>query len=130
MNKKQTIKLNESQLRQVIKESIKKVLKEHEDDWFSEQDTAYIGRTEAYYDENDDYIFTPDLWTYSNNPNDEDFAGEVFELTEEGKEKLNWWIRCCGFNEYRRKHAFNPNMNTPEQEWNILTKKYGKLIRQ
>ena len=80
---KQTVKLNESQLRKIVAESVKKVLKEtrilkeHEDDWFDESDTAYIGRTSAYYEDDDSSMYTPDYWTYSTEPNDREFAGEV-----------------------------------------------------
>ena len=73
---KQTVKLNESQLRKIVAESVKKVLKEtkilkeHEDDWFDESDTAYIGRTSAYYEDDDSSMYAPDYWTYSTEPND------------------------------------------------------------
>lgn len=133
---KRTVRLTESELKRMISESVKKILKnnkrmlrEHEEDWFNEDDQAYIGRTEAYYDENDDYIYTPDFWTYDNNPNSKDFAGEVYVLNDEGKSELNWWIRNQRFNEYQRKNAFNPNNNSSEEEWELLTQNYGKRIR-
>lgn len=44
---KKTIKMNERELHRLISESVKRVLNEHEDDWFEEYDTAYIGRTSA-----------------------------------------------------------------------------------
>lgn len=132
---KRTIRLTESELRRMISESVKRVLKEnkrilkeHEDDWFDEDDEVYIGRTEAYYNEDDDYVFTPDLWTYDNNPNSQDFAGEVFRLNDEGKRELNWWIRCQRFNEYQRKNAFNPNTNSSEEEWETLMQ-YAEQVR-
>ena len=132
---KRTIRLTESELTKMITESVKRVLnerkcilKEHEDDWFNEDDETYIGRTEAYYNEDDDYVFTPDLWTYDNNPNSKDFAGEVFRLNDEGKRELNWWIRCQRFNGYQRKNAFNPNTNSPEEEWETLMQ-YAEQVR-
>ena len=51
---KKTIKMNERELHRLISESVKRVLNEHEDDWFEEYDTAYIGRTSAYYGDTDD----------------------------------------------------------------------------
>ena len=134
-NMKQTVKLNESQLRKIVAESVKKVLKEtrilkeHEDDWFDESDTAYIGRTSAYYEDDDSSVYTPDYWTYSTEPNDREFAGEVYELNNDGKQELNYWLRCQRFNEYQRAHAFAPRNESPEQEWNLLTKQYGRRIR-
>ena len=53
---------------------------------FFEDETVYIGRTEAYYNQDDDDLFYPDLWTWSNDPKDDDFAGEVYELNDDGKE--------------------------------------------
>lgn len=134
-NMKQTVKLNESQLRKIVAESVKKVLKEtrilkeHEDDWFDESDTAYIGRTSAYYEDDDSSMYAPDYWTYSTEPNDREFAGEVYELNNDGKRELNYWLRCQRFNEYQRAHAFAPRNESPEQEWNLLTKQYGRRIR-
>ena len=130
-----TAKITESELRTLIAESVKKVLlkkrmlREHEDDWFNESDTAFIGRTSAYYSDDDSSVYEPDYWTYSNEPNDRDFAGEVYELNDEGKAELNYWIRCQRFNEYQRSHAFNPRTETPEQEWALLTRNYGRRIR-
>ena len=129
MNKKQTIRLNESQFNnlvsKIVKESVKRVLREHEDDWFDESDEGYIGRTSAFYGYyDDDSIYEPDYWTYSTDPNDEEFAGEVYQLNDEGKSELNYWIRCRRFNEYQRKNAFNPRNESPEEEWNKLTNKY------
>ena len=123
-------KVDESHIDHVIKESMRKVIVEHEADWFDDGDIAYIGRTSAYYDDDDDSIYTPEYWTYSDTPDDKDFAGEVYELDEEGKSELNWWIRCQRFNGYQRQHAFNPNMSSPEQMWNELDSNYGTLVRE
>ena len=51
---------------------------------FFEDETVYIGRTEAYYNPDDDDLFYPDLWTWSDNPEDDDFAGEVYALNDDG----------------------------------------------
>lgn len=130
--RKNRIRLTESQLNRVIKESVKRVLMEHEDDWFYPDDTAYIGRTSAYYgyDYDEDSIYEPDYWTYSTSPNDADFAGEVYELDEDGKSELNWWIRCRRFNEYQRTHSFNPNLSSPDEMWEYLVQNHGTLVRQ
>lgn len=132
---KRTIRLTESEFRHMISESVKRVLnerkrilREHEEDWFDEDDEAYIGRTEAYYNEDDDYVYTPDFWTYDNTPNSKDFAGEVFRLNDEGKRELKWWIRCQRFNGYQMKNAFNPNTNSPEEEWETLMQ-YAEQVR-
>ena len=127
--------LKKESLNRIVSESVrrvlnerKRILREHEDDWFDEDDEAYIGRTEAYYNEDDDYVYTPDLWTYDNTPNSKDFAGDVFRLNDEGKRELNWWIRCQRFNGYQRKNAFNPNTNSPEEEWETLMQ-YAEQVR-
>lgn len=64
----------------------------------------YIGRTNAFYDDDDDYIFTPDFWKYSSDEEDEYFAeeSEVFELTPEGYQKLQEFLRYYNMNEYQR----------------------------
>ena len=116
---------NES-IDRVIKESIKHIIREHEEDWFNEDDTAFIGRTAAYYEDDDDSMFVPEMWTYDNTPDSKDFAGDVFRLSEEGKSELNWWIRCQRFNEYQRKNAFNPNLKSPEEEFEYLVKNFAE----
>ena len=47
----------------------------------------YIGRTEAYYEGDDEAVFTPEMWTSSENP--DDLAGDVHELTESGEGLLS-----------------------------------------
>ena len=136
---KKTIRLTESELKHIIMENVKKVLREskkrineNEGDWFNEEDEGYIGRTAAYYEDEDDSIYSPDYWTYDTNPNSNDFAGEVYKLTDEGKDELNYWLRCRRTNEYQRKHEFLHFKDvTPEEEWNLLTtsKRYSSRIR-
>lgn len=106
-----------------------RMLLEHEDDYFWEDDTAYIGRTSAYYDYDDDSVYTPDFWTYSTDPNDKDFAGEVYQLNDEGRRELNWWLRCQRFNEYQRSNSFNPNNNSAEEEWEVLVQNYATPVQ-
>lgn len=96
---------------------------------FYEDDIIYIGRTKEYYDDNDDYLFTPDFWVCSEDPNDKDFAGEVYMLDDEGKRRLDWWLRCRRMNEYQRNHAFNPDLSSKEEIWEDLTSTHGTLIK-
>lgn len=49
----------------------------------------YIGRTSAYYEGDDDGVFTPDYWTWENNPNL--LAGEIHELNEDGVNLMIEW---------------------------------------
>lgn len=53
----------------------------------------YIGHTDAYYNDDDESVFTPDYYTDSPSYLDSDFAtGEVpVELTIDGLEKLYEW---------------------------------------
>lgn len=81
----------------------------------------YIGRTHAYYEDEDDSVFTPEYWTYSSDPDDGNFAGEVHELTLEGESELNWWLECRRMNEWQRNHSFGVRSESPAQMWNILT---------
>ena len=53
------------------------------------EERIYIGRTEAYYGD-DDYVFIPKLWDYSENP--DELAGEVHLLNEEGYNLMMNWI--------------------------------------
>ena len=129
---KNVIRLNEENLHRLIEGCVKKILKEHEEDWFDEGDSAYIGRTKAYYaDVDDGSVYAPDYWTYDTDPNCADFVGEVYELSEEGKSELNWWIRCQRMNSYQRGHSFGVREESPEQEWQKLTssREYSRRIR-
>ena len=40
----------------------------------------YIARTAAYFEPNEDDLYVPDLWTWSEDPDDKDFEGDVYEL--------------------------------------------------
>ena len=96
---------------------------------FFEDETVYIGRTEAYYNQDDDDLFYPDLWTWSTDPEDDDFAGEVYELNDDGKEELDWWIKCRRMNEYQRSRTFNYNKKNQFEEWDYLIDNFAKRIK-
>ena len=96
---------------------------------FFEDETVYIGRTEAFYNQDDDDLFYPDLWTWSDNPEDDDFAGEVYELNDDGKEELDWWIECRRMNEYQRSRTFNYNKKNQFEEWDYLIDNFAKRIK-
>ena len=87
----------------------------------------YIGRTMEYYEPDEDSMFVNDLWTYSEDADDKDFAGEVHELSEEAAKELDWWLRCRRMNEWERRNSFNPDMRGPESVWNSLVKQSVKL---
>ena len=56
----------------------------------------YIGRTAAYYDNDDEYIFVPDLWDIEEDA--DKLAGDIYELTEEGEELCYRYfhdLSCC-----------------------------------
>lgn len=57
----------------------------------------YIGRTAAYYDCDDDYIFVPDLWDIEEDA--EKLAGDIYELTDEGDELCYRYLHdlSCGY---------------------------------
>lgn len=87
----------------------------------------YIARTREYFEGDDDSVFTPDYWTYSEDADDTDFAGDVYQLNEDGERILDWWLRCRRMNEYERKHAFNPDCRSAEDMWEELMKHSVKI---
>ena len=95
---------------------------------FKENEKVYIGRTAAYYDWNEDDIFAPDYWTWSNDKNSEEFASEVFELTPDGLRHLDWWITCRMMNGWQRKNSWNVHENSSEQEFYDLTDLKNEFI--
>ena len=63
------------------------------------EEKYYIGRTSAYYgDEDVDDFFVPNYWNWSNDP--KELAGDVHELNQEGHDFLFEWIDDCsrGYN--------------------------------
>jgi len=118
---------------------IQEVYKRLNESYFHDGEEAYIGRTDAYYaDEFDGDVYEPEYWTYSTDINDKDFAegGELYQLTDEGKEIINSWLGSKEYNEYQRMNARRSgglssfaNMDK-EELWDYLTKdgRYSKQI--
>lgn len=131
------ITLNELRklIKSIISENRKNLISEN---YFNDSDTAYIGRTDAYYsDEDNESVYSPDYWTYSNDINDNDFAedGDLYQLTDEGKDVINSWLKSKNSNEYRRQQmrGINQYMNeSPEEIWKYLTtnREFSKQIRK
>lgn len=137
------VRITESQLKGLIRRMIKEETKKNliSEVYFSDTDRAYIGRTDAYYsDEDDESVYSPDYWTYSTDMNDSDFAqdGDLYQLSNAGKEIINSWLEYKGYNEYqrmnaRRSGATNPIMGmSNEQLWDYLTtdRRYSKQLRK
>ncbi|MBR5604466.1 MAG: hypothetical protein IKW51_09785 [Bacteroidales bacterium] len=102
---------------------------EHDEDEYG--DYKYVGRTKDYYNEEYDEDSLYDntwTWTYSNDINDVDFAGEIYELTPEDSKELDYWLRSRRMNNYQRQHSFNPRTSTPEEMYQYLIK-YGKRVK-
>ena len=118
---------------------IQEVYKRLNESYFHNEEEAYIGRTDAYYaDEYDGDVYEPEYWTYSTDINDKDFAegGDLYQLTDEGKEIINSWLDSKEHNEYQRMNARRSgglssfaNMDK-EELWNHLTtdRRYSKQI--
>lgn len=98
--------------------------------YFYDDETVFIGRTAVFYDGDDDEdLFIPDYWTFSTDENDDDFAGEVYVLDEDGKSELGWWIRCRQMNEYQRMNCrYDYNNRSREDEWNYLVKNFATRV--
>ena len=90
----------------------------------------YIARTKAFFEGDDENLFIPDYWTYSEDTDDEDFAGDVYLLNEEGERILNWWLRCRRMNLYQRNHSFNVDNRTAKEIWDELMKYSRKIIQK
>lgn len=118
---------------------IQEVYKRLNESYFHDEEEAYIGRTDAYYaDEYDGDVYEPEYWTYSTDINDKDFAegGDLYQLTDEGKEIINSWLDSKEHNEYQRMNAKRSgglssfaNMDR-EELWDYLTQngRYSKQI--
>ena len=87
----------------------------------------YIARTQAYFEGDDENIYTPDYWTYSEDADDKEFAGEVYCLDEEGDRTLDWWLTCRRMNLYERNHSFNVDNRNQEEIWDELMKHSTKI---
>lgn len=100
--------------------------------YFEEYETIYISRTAEYYDEEQDWLFTPPMWTYGWTPTEKRFAGAVYQLTDEGKRILGWWLECRSMNEYQRKHCWGYDNTSSEELFEKLTtdKDYSELWKR
>lgn len=86
---------------------------------------CFIGRTDAYYNDDDESVFTPDYWTRGWSRDDSDFAveGPVYELTEEGDKLLSEWCddRSAGYDLcYGRAKGLAARYSKTEM-WELLT---------
>ena len=84
------------------------------------EERFFIGRTTSYYETNEDVVFVEDTWTWSEDEDDKDFAGEIYELNDVGVSELDWWIRCRQMNQYVINHSFNVDSRNQEQLWSSL----------
>jgi hypothetical protein len=137
------VRITESQLKGLVRKMIKEETKKNliNEDYFSDTERAYIGRTDAYYsDEDDDSVYSPDYWTYSTDINDSDFAqdGELYQLSKDGKQIINSWLANKGRNEYQRTNARMSGASSPimgmsnEELWKYLTtdRRYSRQLRK
>lgn len=81
----------------------------------------YIGRTAEYYDGDDGAVFTPDLWTSSENI--DELAGEVHELTEQGADLLSQYYEDlgAGYDLCNGRAKGLADRYTREEMWEMLT---------
>ncbi len=81
----------------------------------------YIGRTEAYYEGDDEAVFTPEMWTSSENP--DDLAGDVHELTEIGEGLLSQYYDdlSVGYDLCNGMARGLADRYTREEMWKMLT---------
>lgn len=91
------------------------------------EEKIFIGRTNAYYEPNEDSLYIEDTWTWSEDKDDKEFVDEVYELNEDGINELDWWLRCRRMNAYERNHSFNPDMRNMEQVWESLIQNATKV---
>lgn len=83
---------------------------------------TYIGRTEYYYDGDDDFsIFTPDYWAWKNTP--DELAGDIYELTDAGEELIYQWSDDLnvGYNLGTGRCKGLAREYSKEQMWELLT---------
>lgn len=84
------------------------------------EERIFISRTAAYYGPTEYSLYVEDTWTWSEDENDKDFAGVVYELDDDGVKELEWWLRCRRMNQYEKNHSFNPDLRNQEQVWKSL----------
>jgi hypothetical protein len=107
--------------------------KQLKDEYGTWEDFRYVGRTSAYYyGEDDDSVFAPDYWTYSSDIDDEEFAGEVYELEPDDAknvgEYIRWWY---GYNQWQRNNGWPPLLvDKNREEVFAYVEKHDKLVRE
>ena len=82
-----------------------------------------IGRTPAYYEADDNWIYIPNLWTICHVTKINKFIdprSEVYRLTKKGEEKYDDWAdaRAVG---YDLRDGRAQTKVTPEEIWEDLT---------
>lgn len=87
---------------------------------FNMEEKIFIGRTNAYYEPNEDSLYVEDTWTWSEDSDDRGFASEVYELNDEAKSELEWWLESQRMNLWQRNHSFNPDCRSSEEVWESL----------
>lgn len=82
----------------------------------------YIGRTNDYYNDDDESVFTPEYWTYSLDKESDEFASEgpVFELNEEGLSLLRDLRKAQGFNQWQAEHSSQRCRDLYHRSWNSV----------
>lgn len=121
---KRRIRLTEDDLHRIVENSVKRILRESYfsgGEYYEDPEEMYIGRTEAYYDYENESMYADDDWTYSEDRNDPDFAGEVYRLTPDGISALQWWLNCRRSNEWQRQHTFGHDSRSSSEMWDYLT---------
>jgi hypothetical protein len=86
------------------------------------EEKMFIGRTIAYYEENDS-CFCERTWVVSDNPYDEQFADNVYEMSEDAINEYEWWANCRLKNEWELSYTFNPDMRCSEAIFDSIVKK-------
>lgn len=90
----------------------------------------YIARTAAYFEPDENDLYVPDLWTYSEDPLDKDFEGDVYELSDDAVLELDWWLTSRRMNQWQRSHSFNPDERNPEEVWESLVQQSVVYLKQ
>lgn len=82
----------------------------------------YVGRTDDYYCDDDESVFTPEYWTYSDNRDSDEFAAEgpVRELNADGMELLADLRKAHGFNQYQADRSWSRVRDLYHRSWNSM----------
>ena len=94
----------------------------------------FIGRTDAWYNDDDESLYTPEYWTYSDDENDKEFAAEheVHELTAAGYAELQEYLSRRRMNDYYRRRAGRSVFDrmSHNQVWDYLTSDKSFIVDQ